>query len=76
MNIINSKGIRVAKVLGTAIFGLSGQKLYNLKGVNIYRLSGELVGHLPDTQDKELRLDRSADRLFAVTSRASREQPA
>ena len=73
MNIINSKGIRVAKVLGTAIFGLGGQKLYNLKGVNIYRLSGELVGHLSDTQDDELRIDRSADLLFAGTS--SREQP-
>ena len=24
------------------------------KGINIYRLSGELVGHLPDTQDNDL----------------------
>jgi len=65
VNIINSKGIRVAEVRGTAIFGFGRQKLYNLKGINISRLSGELVGHLPDTQDNEMRLDRSADRLFA-----------
>jgi hypothetical protein len=76
VSIINSKGIRVAEVRGTAIFGLGGQKLYHLKGINIYRLSGELVGHLPDTQDKELRLDRSADRLFTLRNRAPREQPA
>jgi len=75
VNIINSKGIRVAEVRGTAIFGFGRQKLYNLKGINISRLSGELVGHLPDTQNNEMRLDRSADRLFAK-SRASREQPA
>ena len=76
VNLINSKGIKVGVVRGPAIFNLRGQKLYDLKGINIYRLSGELVGHLPDTQDNYLRLDRSADRLFAVTSRASREQPA
>ena len=73
MNIINSNGIHVAVVRGAAIFDLRGQKLYALKGVNIYRLTGELVGHLPKTQDTQKRLDRSADRLFPVTSRAARQ---
>ncbi len=48
VNIINSKGIHVGVVTGTAILDLEGQKLYELKGINIYRLSGELVGHLND----------------------------
>ena len=73
MNIINSNGIHVGVVRGAAIFDLRGQKLYALKGVNIYRLTGELVGHLPKTQDTQKRLDRSADRLFPVTSAAARQ---
>jgi len=60
-------------VRGAAIFDLRGQKLYALKGVNIYRLTGELVGHLPRTQDMEKRLDRSADRLFPVMGRTARQ---
>jgi hypothetical protein len=73
MNIINSQGIHVAQVKGTAIFDLGGQKLYHLKGVNIYRPSGELVGHLPHTEkyDNERRLARSGDKLFPVVSRSS-----
>ena len=45
-NIFNSQGVRVAIVLGPAIFDLKGKKLYDLRGINIYKLSGELVGHL------------------------------
>jgi hypothetical protein len=73
VNIINSRGIHVGEVRGGAIFDLGGRKLYALKGINIYRLSGELVGHLPHTPDTEKRLDRSADRLFPITSRPSRQ---
>jgi len=64
--IINSKGIHVANVIGSAIFDLRGEKLYELKGINIYRLSGDLVGHLNDTLGTETRLDRTNDRLFPV----------
>ena len=73
MNIINSRGIHVGEVRGGAIFDLGGRKLYALKGINIYRLSGELVGHLPHTPETEKRLDRSADRLFPITSTPSRQ---
>jgi hypothetical protein len=62
--IFNSRGIRVATVLGPAIFDLKGQKIYDLRGVNIYKLSGELVGHLPDAQSTKRHLDKSTDRLF------------
>ena len=71
LNIINSQGIHVAQVRGAAIFDLGGRQLYRLRGINIYRLSGELVGHLPKTQDTEKRLDRSGDRLFSVTARTA-----
>jgi hypothetical protein len=64
--LINSKGIHVANVFGSAIFDLMGQKIYELKGVNIYRLSGDLVGHLNNALGTETRLDRVTDRLFAV----------
>ena len=64
MNIINSQGLHVGVVTGTAIFDLEGQKLYELKGSNIYRLSGELVGHLNATSGSGKRLDRANDRLF------------
>ncbi len=67
-NIFNSKGIPVGMVSGAVIFDPAGQKLYELRGINIYRLSGELVGHLPDVQGTEKRLDRSADRLFPVAA--------
>jgi len=73
VNIINSAGIHVGEVRGAAIFDVRGQKLYALKGVNIYRLTGELVGHLPKTEDTQKRLDRSADRLFPITSKAARQ---
>jgi hypothetical protein len=75
VNIINSQGIHVGEVRGAAIFDLGGQRLYHLRGINIYRLSGELVGHLPRTQnyDTEKRLHRSLDRLFPITIRPSRE---
>jgi hypothetical protein len=62
--IFNSRGIRVATVLGPAIFDLNGQKIYDLRGVNIYKLSGELVGHLPDAQSTKRHLDKSTDKLF------------
>jgi len=62
--IFNSRGIRVATVLGPAIFDLKGQKIYDLRGVNIYKLSGELVGHLPDAQSTKRHLDKSTDKLF------------
>jgi hypothetical protein len=64
VNIINSHGLHVGVVTGTAIFDLEGQKLYELKGSNIYRLSGELVGHLNATSGSKKRLDRANDRLF------------
>jgi hypothetical protein len=63
--IFNSRGVRVAIVLGPAIFDLKGEKLYNLKGNNVYKLSGELVGHLPaDARNSKRRLDKSTDKLF------------
>jgi coproporphyrinogen III oxidase len=63
-NIFNSKGVHVATVLGSSIYGLRGQKLYDLKGTKIYKLSGELVGHLADVRASERHLDRATDRLF------------
>ena len=63
--IFNSRGVRVAIVLGPAILDLKGEKLYDLKGTNVYKLSGELVGHIPlDVRSSERRLDKSADKLF------------
>jgi hypothetical protein len=62
--IFNSKGVQVGVVTGGAIYGLKGHKLYELKGANIYKLSGELMGHLNASRGSEIRLDRSADRLF------------
>jgi hypothetical protein len=62
--IFNSRGVRVAIVLGPAIFDLKGQKIYDLRGVNIYKLSGELVGHLPDARSTKKHLDKSTDKLF------------
>ena len=56
-NIFNSKGVYVAKLVGSEIFDLSGRKLYDLRGVNIYRPSGELVGHLSDAKGSMKRLD-------------------
>jgi hypothetical protein len=75
VKIINSQGIQVGEIRGAAIFDLGGRQLYRLRGMNIYRLSGELVGHLLHTQsyDSEKRLDRSADRLFPIVIRPSRE---
>jgi sporulation protein YlmC with PRC-barrel domain len=73
MNIINSKGIHVGVVTGTAILDLEGQKLYELKGINIYRLSGELVGHLNDASGSEKRLNRSNDGLFPAGAGRIRE---
>ena len=65
-NILNSRGVHVGVVNGSAIFDLTGKKLYDLKGTKIYRLSGELVGHLSAGQGTVKRLDRSTDRLFPV----------
>jgi hypothetical protein len=66
-NIFNSKGVHVALVIGSAIFGHKGQKLYDLRGVNIYKLNGDLVGHLSDAQDAEKHLDKATDRLFPTS---------
>jgi hypothetical protein len=63
-NIFNSQGVRVAIVLGPAIFDLKGKKLYDLRGINIYKLSGELVGHLANAQGADKHLDKATDRLF------------
>jgi hypothetical protein len=41
--IFNSRGVRVAMVVGPSIFDPRGQKLYDLKGTNVYKLSGELT---------------------------------
>ena len=62
-NIFNSRGVRVATVLGSSIFSLRGQKLFDLKGTKIYKLSGELVGHL-NASASERHLDRATDKLF------------
>jgi hypothetical protein len=62
--IFDSRGVHVGVVTGGAIYGLKGHKLYELKGANIYKLSGELMGHLNASHGSEMRLDRSADRLF------------
>jgi hypothetical protein len=61
-NIFNSRGVHVATVIGSSIYGLRGQKLYDLKGTKIYKLSGELVGHLANASER--RLDRATDKLF------------
>lgn len=66
-NIINSKGVHVAVVIGPAIFGHNGQKLYDLRGVNIYKLNGDLVGHLAEANGAEKHLDKATDRLFSVS---------
>ena len=63
-NIFNSRGVRVATVLGSSIFSLKGQKLYDLRGVNIYKLSGELVGHLATAGSGVKHLDKATDKLF------------
>ena len=62
-NIFNSRGVRVATVLGSSIFSLRGQKLFDLRGTKIYKLSGELVGHL-NASAYERHLDRATDKLF------------
>jgi hypothetical protein len=63
-NIFNSRGVRVATVIGSSIFSLRGEKLYDLRGTNIYRLSGELVGHLATSLSADKHLDKATDRLF------------
>jgi hypothetical protein len=63
--IFDSKGHRIAVVVGSSIFDLNGRKLYDLKGTHVYKLSGELVGHIPlDARSSERPLDKSADKLF------------
>jgi hypothetical protein len=63
--IFNSRGVYVGRVLGPSILDLRGQRIYDRKGINIYKLSGELVGHLPlEARNSEMRLDKSADKLF------------
>jgi hypothetical protein len=66
-NIFNSQGVRVAIVLGPAIFDLKGKKLYDLRGINIYKLSGELVGHLANSQGADKHLGKATDRLFPAS---------
>ncbi|WP_244066151.1 hypothetical protein [Bradyrhizobium sp. Ce-3] len=63
-DIVNSDGVHVAVVVGSAVFDLKGRKLYDLKGSRIYRLSGELVGHLNEAGGAVRRLDKAADSLF------------
>src|SRR5260221_12095203 len=65
-NIFNSQGVRVAIVLGPAIFDLKGKKLYDLRGIDIYKLSGALVGHLANAQGADKHLDKATDRLFPL----------
>jgi hypothetical protein len=66
-NILNSKGVQVAVVIGREVFSLKGHKLYDLRGVNIYKLNGDLVGHLSDANGTEKRLDKATDRLFPAS---------
>jgi hypothetical protein len=66
-NIFNSRGVRVATVLGSSIFSLRGQKLFDLRGTKIYKLSGELVGHLANVSSSERHLDRATDKLFPAS---------
>jgi hypothetical protein len=63
-NIFNSKGARVAVVVGSEIYDLAGKKLYDLRGRNIYLPTGELVGHMNDVRGSDKHLARSTDRLF------------
>jgi hypothetical protein len=65
-NIFNSRGVRVATVLGSSIFSPKGEKLYDLRGTKIYKLSGELVGHLANVSG-ERHLDRATDKLFPAS---------
>jgi len=63
--IFDSKGRRLAVVIGSSIFDLNGRKLYDLKGTQVYKLFGELVGHIPvDARSSERPLTKSADKLF------------
>ena len=64
-NIFNSRGVRVAIILGPAIFDLKGKKLYDLRGINIYKLSGELLGHLANAEGTDRHLDKATDKLFS-----------
>ena len=66
-NILNSKGVHVAVVVGDEVFGLKGQKLYYLKGSNIYKLNSDLVGHLSNARGAVKRLDKATDKLFPPT---------
>ncbi|HEY6618153.1 hypothetical protein [Bradyrhizobium sp.] len=66
-NILNSKGVHVAVVVGHEVFGLAGQKLYDLRGTNIYKLNGDLVGHLSDATGTKKHLDKGTDRLFPIS---------
>jgi sporulation protein YlmC with PRC-barrel domain len=63
-NIFNSNGVHVGSVSGSTIFDLKGNERYTLKGSKIYRLTGELIGHLNNVRESEIRLDRANDRLF------------
>jgi hypothetical protein len=65
-NIFNSRGVRVATVLGSSIFSPK-VKLYDLRGTKIYKLSGELVGHLANVSSSERHLDRATDTLFPAS---------
>jgi hypothetical protein len=69
-NIFNSQGIRVAVVVDSEIYDLSGKKIYVLKGTNIHLPSGELVGHMNNASGSDRRLARSTDRLFPGHSSA------
>ena len=63
-NIFNSKGTRVAVVVGSEIYDLAGRKLYDLRGQNIYLPCGELVGHMNGARGSDKHLAPSTDRLF------------
>ena len=66
-NILNSKGVHVAVIIGHEVLSLKGEKLYDVRRANLYKLNGDLVGHLSDTPGAEKRLDKFTDRLFPAS---------
>jgi hypothetical protein len=71
-NIFNSRGVRVATVLGSSIFSPKGEKLYDLRGTKIYKLSGELVGPRERERRKTPRpSNRQAISCFLISVRPS-----
>ena len=62
-NIFNSQGVRVAIVLGPAIFDLKGKKLYDLTGITSTGFP-ESWSDIWRCQGADKHLDIATDKLF------------